>query len=161
MADIRIDGLKELEKALLQLPKALHGKVLGAAVREGAKEIQGEAKVKAPVSAGAHHVGKKGRKSYIASVKPGHLKRNIKIRLAKSAKGEAKGYVYVSFKAFYGKFVEYGTKKMSAKPFLRPAFDGKWQGAAKKIGDLLWSMTAAAAKNLAGGMAMRSKGILK
>jgi len=57
MADIRIDGLKELEQALLQLPKALHGKVLGAAVREGAKEIQAEAKLKAPVGSAGHQVG--------------------------------------------------------------------------------------------------------
>ena len=32
-----------------------------------------------------------------------------------SSKGRAK------ISAFYGHFVEYGTKKMSAKPFMRPA----------------------------------------
>ena len=158
---IQITGLQELEKALLELPQALHGKVLNAAVREGAKEIRKEAQNRAPVGSVGHQVGKKGRKSYISNVRPGHLKRNIKIRIAKTSKGEAKGYVYVSWKAFYGRFLEYGTKRMSAKPFLRPAFDGQWQAAARKIGDELWDKTAAAAKNLAGGMGLRDKGILK
>lgn len=161
MSEIQIHGLKELEKVLLELPQALHGKVLGSAVREGAKEIRKEAQSKALVGSVGHQVGKKGRKSYIANVRPGHLRRNIKIRLAKTSKGEAKGYVYVSWKAFYGRFLEYGTKHMSAKPFLRPAFDGQWQKAARKIGDLLWEKTAAAAKNLAGGIGIRDKGILK
>lgn len=161
MSEIQIHGLKELEQALTQLPQALHGKVLGAAVREGAQEIRKEAQQKAPVGTITHQVGKKGRKSYIANVRPGHLKRNIKIRIAKSSKGEANGYVYVSWKAYYGAFVERGTRNMSAKPFMRPAFDAKWQATAKRIGELLWEKTAAAARNLAGGMSVKSKGVLK
>lgn len=158
---IRIEGLKELEKVLAQLPKSLHGKVLGAAVREGAKEIQSEAQRQAPIGKASHQVGKKGRKSYIVSVRPGHLKRNVKIRVTKSTGAEARSYVYVSFKAFYGRFLEYGTRHHIAQPFMRPAWDAKREAAARKIGDELWEKTASAARNLAGGMALRSKGILK
>jgi HK97 gp10 family phage protein len=39
--------------------------------------------------------------------------------------GEA--YVGVSWQgnAFYGRFLEFGTAKMAARPFLRPAFDAR------------------------------------
>ena len=159
---VEISGLKELEKCLLQLPDALHQKVLNAAIREGAKEIQREARAKVPKSAKSHQVGKKGRKSYIAQVNPGHLRKNIKVRLVRaSEKGQATGYVYVSFSAYYGKFVEYGTRKMSAKPFMRPAFDGRWQDASRRIGESLGEKINNAAKNLAGGMGVKDKGILK
>ena len=35
--------------------------------------------------------------------------------------------------AFYGRFVEFGTSKMAAKPFLRPAYDAARAKALKAV----------------------------
>lgn len=56
------------------------------------------------------------------SVKTGALKRGITQRVSvKSGSGEA--LIGFNRKQFYGRFIELGTSKMSAKPFLRPALD--------------------------------------
>lgn len=39
---------------------------------------------------------------------------------------------------FYGRFLEYGTSKMAAQPFVRPALDGARVRAEAAIGDALW-----------------------
>lgn len=44
---------------------------------------------------------------------------------------------------FYGKFLEYGTVKMNAQPFMRPAFDGTAEQALGVIGRALWRELAA------------------
>jgi HK97 gp10 family phage protein len=64
-------------------------------------------------------------------IQPGNLKRNIIRRRLKGRKyagltnGEA--YVGVSWtgNAGYGRFIEFGTSKSPARPFLRPAFDAR------------------------------------
>lgn len=40
---------------------------------------------------------------------------------------------------FYGFFLEFGTIKMSAKPFLRPAFDSKVGAALKVFQESIWA----------------------
>jgi len=64
-------------------------------------------------------------------VQPGNLRKNIaRVRLkgrkyASVTGGEA--YVGVSWRgdAYYGRFLEFGTSRMPARPFLRPAFDAR------------------------------------
>lgn len=63
------------------------------------------------------------------SIRTGRLKEGLKLSRLKR-KGNKK-YINVGIqkgdtsKIFYGKFVEWGTSKMSAKPFLGPAFESK------------------------------------
>lgn len=45
--------------------------------------------------------------------------------------------VEVPKSAFYGKFGEYGTSKMAAWPFLRPAAEVKTEAAASRLRDRL------------------------
>lgn len=64
-------------------------------------------------------------------VQPGNLRKNIARKRLKGKKyssvtgGEA--YVGISWQgdAFYGRFLEFGTEEMAARPFLRPAFDAR------------------------------------
>jgi HK97 gp10 family phage protein len=64
-------------------------------------------------------------------VQPGNLRKNIARKRLKGRKyanltgGEA--YVGISWQgdAYYGRFVEFGTSKSPARPFLRPAFDAR------------------------------------
>lgn len=133
---ISITGLSDLEKALEAFPDKIARNILGGAIRAGAVVIQNEARQKAPQSAGPHKVG---RKIKGVIVQPGHLRKNIKVRMAprKSRTSPIEYWVYVSKRAWYWKFVEFGTKKMSAKQFMRPAFDSRKQEALERIKEYL------------------------
>jgi HK97 gp10 family phage protein len=109
--NIKIDGAKELEKKLLSFEPKLGRKVVRQALRKGAKVIQSAAKSNVPVKSGA-------------------LKKSIKVRALKKRRQSYGVMVATSegwFKGdeFYGAFLEFGTSKMPAKPFVRPAFDSE------------------------------------
>ena len=61
---------------------------------------------------------KHGRKK----VRPGNLRRSITRKRLKD-QTNASVAIYVKSRAFYYRFIEYGTPTMMATPFLRPAFD--------------------------------------
>lgn len=128
---IQITGLSDLEKRLRELPDKLAKNVLRGAVRAGAAVIQKEAKAKVPIAAGPYLHGRKGIKTWY---RPGTLKKGIKVRSA--PRGKAKGieyWVYVSRNLFWWRFAEFGTSKMAAKPFMRPAFEAQKEAATVAI----------------------------
>lgn len=89
------------------------------AAQAGAQVFYEEVKQRVPVSAKAH---KSGKKTY----NPGTLRKAIYQAFADKESGDGKAMYRISFNkthAFYGRFVEFGTSKMAAKPFLRPAYD--------------------------------------
>lgn len=103
----KVDGLKELDKALNALPLRMRGNALRGALNKAANPIVKDARAMVPV-------------------KTGQGKRSIRKR-ASTPRG-SNGYqavVTVGFlqRAFYLQFVELGTSKLAARPFLRPAFD--------------------------------------
>jgi len=99
---------KKLLKALKTLPLNIQRNVMVGSTRAGAKVVSDEAKRLVPV-------------------KQGRLKKTIGIIKRKSKKGE----VIFSISprkggknnGFYGRFIELGTSKMIARPFLRPALE--------------------------------------
>ncbi len=118
---IKIDGAKELEKKLLSFEPKLARRIVRQTLRAAAKPILAAAKANVPVLTGA-------------------LKESLKLRVMKKAKhrygilvATAKGW----FKGdtYYGAFVEFGTSKMAAKPFIRPAFDSEKENAERIIID--------------------------
>lgn len=132
--NIQIDGLRELEQQLLGFTDKLAKNILQDAIKEGAKIIQKQAKENAPVSVAPHIL-----RSYASAVfknfkttkagvwiLPGNIKRMIRVKVDTS---QSRGYkityeVYVKNKeAWYWKFLEFGTSKMQAKPFMRTAFE--------------------------------------
>lgn len=106
----KIEGLEQLISKLNSLPDKLEKKVVRTAVRKGAILIRNKAREKAPIGTGT-------------------LKKSIKIRSNRAGNG------VVSFKIgptndkkkgtdiFYGRFQEFGTSKMPAHPYMRPAYD--------------------------------------
>lgn len=141
MADVQIEGLQELAAALRELPEKIARNGLRAAVYAGAKVIRDEAKTLAPVSTGPVSQG---------HPPPGTLARSIVMKQIPEQSGMSNQVFAVTVRhgkkyqkqgkkgdksqdAFYWRFVEFGTAKMAAKPFLRPAFEGKKQEAAEAI----------------------------
>ena len=89
------------------------------AAQAGAEVFYQEVKQRVPMSAKPH---KSGKKTY----DPGTLRRAVYQAFADKESGDGKASYRISWNkshAFYGRFVEFGTSRMAAKPFLRPAYD--------------------------------------
>ncbi len=106
---VKLLGAKELDRKLRKLEPKIGKKVIKGALREAAKMILKVAKQKVPVDTGA-------------------LKKDLKVRAMKRKKGRYGVLIGTAAgwgkgKTFYGAYLEFGTSKRPAKPFLRPAFD--------------------------------------
>lgn len=144
---IQITGLADLEKRLLDFPDKLARNVLRGAIRAGAVVIQKEARELVPVSEKPHYLYSKrtaimkrmGHHYKASLIQPGSLKKGIKVKIAprKSRTQPVEYWVYVSKALWYWKFIEFGTSKMSAKPFMRPAFDKMKGEALERIREYL------------------------
>lgn len=95
------------------------------AAQAGAQVFYEEVRARAPVSTKPH---KSGKQTY----NPGTLRDAIYQAYAERESDATQSTYRVSWnkkKAFYGHFLEHGTSKMAAQPFLRPAYDAARQRA--------------------------------
>ena len=119
MIEAKIQGLKELDNILATMTRQVQGRALRQSANAGAQVIKKEARSLVPVDTGLLRrniiVARSRRNS-----RPGKETYNITIREGKKAKRGPNGR-----SAFYGYFIERGTSKKSARPFLRPALQSK------------------------------------
>ncbi len=131
--DVEIQGLEELDEALSDFSDKVAKKLINSALSVGATPIIKEAKTLASVAPEPHEMTISGNRVFI---QPGLLKSSIRRRRLKKSElakinSQAGIAIYIGKgtkqKIFprYWYFVEFGTAKMSAVPFLRPAFDRK------------------------------------
>lgn len=129
---IHVQGLDQLARALKELPMRVARNSLRGAVYAGAKLIRDEARLKAPVA--SNPLANKEppgtlRRSVIMKQIP-QLSNNerqtffVTVRHGKKYRNQGKRG-NLSQDAWYWRFVEFGTVKMAARPFLRPAFESK------------------------------------
>lgn len=144
---VEVLGLKELEWKLSRLPAEVADRIMIGAMRSAAKLIQEDAAGRAPVAAVSHYVGssKKGKEK----VSPGWMREQIRVRRVRGTKLAIEMHVGVSNKAFYWRFIEFGTSGRPAKPFLRPAFEARKVEAAEMVKTVLMRRIKAAEKKLA------------
>jgi HK97 gp10 family phage protein len=139
--EVRIAGLKELLQGLQELPQELEKKAIYAALGGAARVVRDRAIDLAPEVDASHPMVQTGRRN------PGTIKRAIRASRSKINKGQRGMYEMIirvkplkqkirnKFKQttgragkdnpndpYYWWWVEFGTSKMPAKPFLRPAF---------------------------------------
>ena len=110
---VRIEGLDELEKQFDRLIDTSKKKVMQKALNAAAAPIKKEAKAKAPI-------------------KTGLLKKSIRSKQMKHTEKPSVG-IFINMKAYYWYFLEYGTSKMSAQPFMRAAVDAKYEEGVNKF----------------------------
>lgn len=119
----KIEGGKQLERALKRIGPEFEKKIAKSAVRAGANVIAKEARLLAPDESGT-------------------LKRSIKVVARSKRVGDAvasvvtrsgKRWTARGMNAWYAGMVEFGTEKRPATPFLRPALDGKGAEAVKAM----------------------------
>ena len=118
-----LDGVAELTRQLIALGKLDDGKVLKKAVKNAIQQAYKKAAATIPVGLEPHLVQLKkgGGKLFVA---PGFAKKSLRtISTINSAKNVASGILSVRKAAYYAvQFVELGTSKYAAEPWLRPAF---------------------------------------
>ena len=132
---IKVEGLAELAKALKALPPEIAGKnggPLRRAIGHAAVVIRDDARRRAPVDTGnlrdniiavRKRKSPQGTEGYFVEVR--RKRRKYANTRANRRKGRV-GKTYENLgEAYYGMFVELGTAKMPAQPFLRPAFESK------------------------------------
>ncbi len=134
MADqfMQLTGFKELAAALRELPQKVARNALRSAVNAGATKIRKQAQQNAPMDSGL-------------------LKKNIYQRQIREASGPERQTFAVGVRSgrarnkdgskkelpYYWRFMEFGTSKLPAAPFLRPAFDAQKDAAIQAIADKL------------------------
>ena len=125
---VRIEGLDEFKRKLAEVPKAMRKRVLRNALAAGAREVRDVAKRNAPVMT----LGTSLKAPYR---KPGTVKQAIRVRTSKADRRAGDVGVFVNVRPakagqrgaknpndpFYWRFLEFGTRKMPARPFLQRA----------------------------------------
>ena len=129
MSSTPIHGLDDLKRAIADLTWDLRRKVVVGALRDAGAPMARQARQNAPTLKTAHPYRL-----------PGTLKRSIIVRASKRFRGQnGEIGVYIAvrkrnglsgkasarnpFDPFYWRFQEFGTRKMTANPFLGPAFN--------------------------------------
>jgi HK97 gp10 family phage protein len=141
---VQVEGLRELRARLKALPPKLQGPPARHALHAGAKVIKQAARNSSAWSDDTGFLrenivqfsAKKSETQYDAEVRVGVRKRRTKRqgkRLA-AARGrrqrrQRKGIVT----AYYWKYLEFGTSRMAARPFMRPAFEANKMDALNRI----------------------------
>ena len=142
---VRIEGLAELARALRELPERVAKNGLRVSVYAGAKVIRDEARLRAPKAAQSLGLGQPP---------PGTLKRSVIMKQVPELSSQTRQTFFVlvrhgkkyrkqgkkgnlSQDAWYWRFLEFGTRKMRARPFLRPALEAKRREAVQAMKERL------------------------
>lgn len=99
---VEVTGTQALARKMRSLGSAMAGEKLAQATLAGALIVEGRAKEK-------------------ALVRTGTLRRSITSQLAESSRERA--VVKIGTNVEYAPFLEWGTRYMAARPYLRPALD--------------------------------------
>ena len=141
-----MSGAKELERVLRKLPRRLAERELTSAARAGANVIRKEVRARAS----------RGSDPSAASKKFGTLHKNIRVARVKKTGFSVEMAIH-NGRAFWGSFLEFGTKNISARPWMSPAFDTTVRPALAKVGERLGKGLEKTAKELAGPLSKISK----
>ncbi len=126
---VRVHGLRELQKSLAELPKAVRGEVLADVLLKAARPFQGHAQQLAPVRTG-----------------------RLKASIGAAVEKRSSTYAQVAIgpgEPPHGFWQEFGTAHHGAQPFMRPAWDGNKRGAIEAIANDLRAEIGKAAARMA------------
>jgi len=141
---MQVKGAAELVKLLNQLPARVAKNGLRNAVYAGAKVVRDEAKSRAP----------KAAEAMPNQPPPGTLRRSVIMKHIPELSSLTRQTFFVTVRhgkkyrfqgkkgnlsqdAWYWRFIEFGTRKMRARPFLRPALEAKRCEAVQAMKDRL------------------------
>jgi HK97 gp10 family phage protein len=114
----RIHGLQELDRRLEVLPQVVAKRTLASALRIATVPLVRDIKAHAPVLTGEL------RDSIAVTSHPEEGANEVRLQIGVTG-------------VYYGHFQEFGTSKMRARPFVRPAWDRNRRGLVTRFRDLL------------------------
>lgn len=134
----KVTGLRELERALSTLKKATAKAVAQRALLKAAQPMADDARQRAPDDPATggfdlHTTVRTGKKT---------------TRGARHRK-ESEVEVFFGPRSRHAQLQEFGTSKMAAQPYMRPAWDAGKMQALETIKDEMWNEIAKAAKRAA------------
>ena len=119
---VEVQGAAELDRALAALgPEAT--RVGRAALRKEANALRDQVRAAAPVGTGSTVRRRTTKRGLVRTVDYGRLRDNIKTRELRALADNAVVMAVTTGNAFWGQFLEFGTRKMGARPFFRPVWD--------------------------------------
>lgn len=136
---VKIEGLKELDRALGQLPKSTAKAALRRVLKEGGELIASAARQRAPVD--EHYL----YESIDVSTKLSRRQRS----LHKEQGGQAFQEMFVGTNNPAGVQQEFGNERHGPQPFMRPAWDSTKEAALERISVLLWGEIEKSAQRVA------------
>lgn len=170
MADYResfkVEGLRELSQLMQKLPVEVARKHLVKGLKAGAKPVRDEAEARAPVLKEPdprRRAGTLKRNIRIATVRQTDHDAAVKVGVRKLGAKAITAFKFKQWKAgrgivggafnpddpFYARFVEFGTSKMGAQPFLRPALYAQKETAIERMRQNLKPNVEAEARRMA------------
>lgn len=146
---VRISGIDDLRRALADIAPQLRKKILRIALRKAARVISGAAKAAAPVLSVSHPYRTRGLVKRRISVRISKVARRagdvgvfVNVKPAPGARFRTTRRRFLGINTssrtlvrrsqrgaqsatdpYYWRFLEFGTRKMRARPFLQPAAD--------------------------------------
>ena len=149
-----ISGVSEIDKVLKAMPEKLAERILVSGARAGANVIRKSIVDRAPRSG----LGADARSRRSSSGKDyGPLHKNIRVTRRKITDVSVEFAIHTG-QAFWALFLEFGTVKMSARPFFTPAVDTSVQPAVARTGKVLGDRITKQAKELSGKFGSIKKG---
>lgn len=137
---VKVEGLRELERALAELPKRTSKSVARRTLLKAAQPMAEDARSKAPDDPAT------GGKDLHTSISAGtKLSRGGRRRHRKQSDVE----VFIGPHARHAHLQEFGTAHHAAQPFMRPAWDAGKMKALDTIKEELWNEIKKAAKRIA------------
>jgi HK97 gp10 family phage protein len=136
LISVRLEGAKQLVRALEELPKAVRGKPVLFAVRKSAQPVVEQWKQNAPKDTGEYAES-------IGIVKAEH--EGVEGATVHAGPRRGKRFPH----AYLGIFHEWGTSKMPSHPHARPAWESKGPEACKSLVSILSKAVNRAARRLA------------
>lgn len=136
---MKVEGLKEVQTALRQLPDSTAKNVIRRVLRKAGQPIADRARELAPVEHGDL------RDSIAVSTK---LSKSQRRKHRKGGKDDVEVFVGAGPHP-QAHLQEFGTSEFPAQPFLRPAWDQHKRGVLESIKGLMWEEIRKAADRLA------------
>lgn len=136
---VKIEGLKELDRALGQLPKSTAKATLRRVLKEAGEPIARAARSRAPIE--EHHLVE----SIDVSTRLNPRQRS----LHRQAGGRAFQEMFVGTNNPAGTQQEFGNSRHGPQPFMRPAWDATKQQTLDYIANSLWGEIEKSAQRLA------------
>lgn len=163
-ADFKLEGMKELAALFRQLPDEIEKRELQKVMRSGARLLVKEVRQRAPRATGnlqkqIYATRTRSKKQ----LKEGawwtvKVRNKFYVRPGQSEKTK-RGYSNKRWPSVYARFLEFGTKKQPAQPFMRPAVEAKGQEVIAQWSREMYNALLASTSRLAGPLA--ASGLLK